>query len=156
MIVSSSSRIVMRAWPRLFLKDPFILSYYFPDFIATHFSLSCFSLESRMSNKNNTHLHSNWWSASSVWLLHGFTRIADTRSEVLKRSILFIIRYSCVDKRVWIPKIRMRQHERNATRVATFLESHPRVRKVYYPGLKSHPQHELAKRQMKVSWFICS
>jgi cystathionine beta-lyase/cystathionine gamma-synthase len=33
--------------------------------------------------------------------------------------------------------------------VATFLESHPRVTRVIYPGLASHPQHELAKRQMK-------
>ena len=42
----------------------------------------------------------------------------------------------------------MEQHARNAMEVATFLESHPRVKKVYYPGLRSHPQHELAKKQM--------
>ncbi len=42
---------------------------------------------------------------------------------------------------------RMREHERNARRVAEFLNQHPNVDKVYYPGLKSHPQHELAKRQ---------
>jgi len=44
--------------------------------------------------------------------------------------------------------IRMKEHERNALAVATFLESHPGVEEVIYPGLKSHPQHELAKRQM--------
>ncbi len=44
--------------------------------------------------------------------------------------------------------IRMDQHCRNAQAVAEFLDSHPRVKRVYYPGLSSHPHHELAKRQM--------
>ncbi len=44
--------------------------------------------------------------------------------------------------------VRMRQHEENARAVARFLAEHPRVEKVYYPGLPSHPDHELAKRQM--------
>jgi O-succinylhomoserine (thiol)-lyase len=44
--------------------------------------------------------------------------------------------------------VRMRQHEENARGVARFLQEHPRVEKVYYPGLTSHPDHELAKRQM--------
>jgi cystathionine beta-lyase/cystathionine gamma-synthase len=44
--------------------------------------------------------------------------------------------------------IRMVQHEKNALRVAQFLETHPKVLKVLYPGLESHPQHALAKRQM--------
>jgi cystathionine gamma-lyase len=44
--------------------------------------------------------------------------------------------------------LRMREHARNAQRVAEFLESREDVARVYYPGLRSHPQHELAKRQM--------
>ena len=44
--------------------------------------------------------------------------------------------------------LRMERHQQNALAVATFLESHPKVKKVYYPGLKSHPQHEIAKKQM--------
>jgi cystathionine gamma-lyase len=44
--------------------------------------------------------------------------------------------------------VRMRQHEANALAVAQFLHEHPRVEKVYYPGLPSHPDYELAKRQM--------
>ncbi len=44
--------------------------------------------------------------------------------------------------------VRMRQHEENAYGVAKFLQEHPRVEKVYYPGLVSHPDHQLAKRQM--------
>jgi cystathionine gamma-lyase len=44
--------------------------------------------------------------------------------------------------------VRMRQHAENAVLVARFLAEHPRVEKVYYPGLPSHPDHELAKRQM--------
>ena len=45
--------------------------------------------------------------------------------------------------------IRMETHCRNATKVAQFLADHPAVSEVIYPGLESHPQHELAKRQMK-------
>ena len=45
--------------------------------------------------------------------------------------------------------LRMERHCANARAIAEFLEGHPRVQKVYYPGLASHPQHELAKRQMK-------
>lgn len=44
--------------------------------------------------------------------------------------------------------IRMRQHEANALLIAKLLSEHPRVEQVYYPGLPSHPDHELAKRQM--------
>ena len=44
--------------------------------------------------------------------------------------------------------VRMRQHDENARAVAKFLAEHPRVAKVYYPGLPSHPDYELAKRQM--------
>ena len=44
--------------------------------------------------------------------------------------------------------IRMERHNENAIKVAEFLETHPKIKKVYYPGLKSHPQHELARRQM--------
>ncbi|MDE2483443.1 MAG: cystathionine gamma-synthase [bacterium] len=44
--------------------------------------------------------------------------------------------------------LRMRQHAENAHVVAEFLERHDEVSRVYYPGLPSHPQHELAKRQM--------
>ncbi|MFQ9977755.1 methionine gamma-lyase [Clostridium cadaveris] len=46
--------------------------------------------------------------------------------------------------------IRMDKHCANAMKVAEFLESHPAVEKVYYPGLKSFPQYELAKKQMKL------
>lgn len=44
--------------------------------------------------------------------------------------------------------VRMRQHDENGRQVAQFLSENPKVKKVYYPGLKSHPQHELARRQM--------
>lgn len=46
--------------------------------------------------------------------------------------------------------IRMEKHCHNAQLVAEFLESHKAVEKVYYPGLKSFPQHELAKKQMRL------
>jgi len=44
--------------------------------------------------------------------------------------------------------LRMREHEKNATHIANFLKDHPRVRRVYYPGLSSHPGHEIAAEQM--------
>lgn len=44
--------------------------------------------------------------------------------------------------------IRMRQHGENAQKIAEWLEKHPAVEKVIYPGLESHPQHALMKQQM--------
>ena len=44
--------------------------------------------------------------------------------------------------------VRMRQHEANAMKIARFLDSHEAVTKVIYPGLPTHPQHDLAARQM--------
>jgi len=45
--------------------------------------------------------------------------------------------------------LRMEAHNRNGLMVAQYLEQHPAVERVYYPGLPSHPQHELARRQMR-------
>ena len=45
--------------------------------------------------------------------------------------------------------LRMDRHQENALRVATYLEKHERIKKVYYPGLESHPQYKLAKKQMR-------
>ena len=45
--------------------------------------------------------------------------------------------------------LRMEQHDRSGRAVAAFLEEHPKVQKIYYPGSASHPQYDLAKRQQK-------
>ncbi len=45
--------------------------------------------------------------------------------------------------------VRMKRHEENASTVANYLVGHPAIKKVFYPGLESHPGHEIAKRQMK-------
>ena len=45
--------------------------------------------------------------------------------------------------------IRMLQHNANGITVARHLDAHPKVRKVFYPGLPTHPQHEIARRQQK-------
>jgi cystathionine gamma-lyase len=45
--------------------------------------------------------------------------------------------------------LRIERHAANALAIANWLESHPKIERVVYPGLKSHPQHDLAKRQMK-------
>lgn len=47
--------------------------------------------------------------------------------------------------------VRMRQHQSNALKIAKYLESHPAVKKVIYPGLESHPQYQLAQKQMSGS-----
>ncbi len=44
--------------------------------------------------------------------------------------------------------VRVERHNQNALAVARFLETHPKVERVFYPGLESHPQHELARAQM--------
>jgi cystathionine beta-lyase/cystathionine gamma-synthase len=44
--------------------------------------------------------------------------------------------------------LRMERHNSNGIKVATYLEGHPKVKRVHYPGLESHPQHAIAKRQM--------
>jgi len=45
--------------------------------------------------------------------------------------------------------VRMERHSHSAMKIAEWLSHHPKVEKVWYPGLSSHPQHELAKRQMR-------
>src|SRR4029077_5964596 len=45
--------------------------------------------------------------------------------------------------------LRMQQHNLNGLALAEFLSVHPKVKKVYYPGLPTHPHYELAKRQMR-------
>lgn len=52
--------------------------------------------------------------------------------------------------------VRMERHCKNAQQVAEFLDGHPLVDRVYYPGLKTHPQHHLARRQMKAPGGVLS
>ena len=63
---------------------------------------------------------------------------------------------SLSDMTVWLLErsiktlaLRVKAQTKNAKKLAKFLNKHPEVSKVYYPGLKSHPQHELAKKQMR-------
>lgn len=44
--------------------------------------------------------------------------------------------------------VRMQQHEKNASQIALFLQKHPKVEKVYFPGLESHTNHKIAVKQM--------
>lgn len=55
--------------------------------------------------------------------------------------------------------VRMEAHQKNAMKIAAWLERHPKVESVIYPGLKSHPQHKIAKKQMSgfggmITFFI--
>ncbi len=51
-----------------------------------------------------------------------------------------------LDRGIKTLALRMRQHNHNAQRIAEFLEGHPKVERVIYPGLPSHPDHRLAAR----------
>lgn len=53
-------------------------------------------------------------------------------------------------------RIRMEAQSRTAMELAQWLEAHPRIKKVYYPGLPSHPQHELASRQQRSGGAVVS
>jgi cystathionine gamma-lyase len=53
-------------------------------------------------------------------------------------------------------ELRMQRHHQNALLIAAFLEQHPKVNKVIYPGLESHPQHQLAKKQTTGSGGVIS
>ncbi|MEJ2591386.1 MAG: O-succinylhomoserine sulfhydrylase [Candidatus Thiodiazotropha sp.] len=53
-------------------------------------------------------------------------------------------------------ELRMQAHSRNAQQLATWLESHPRIEKVYFPGLASHPQYALAQQQQSAPGSIVS
>jgi cystathionine gamma-synthase len=46
-------------------------------------------------------------------------------------------------------ELRMQRHNENGQAVADFLSAHPRIERVYYPGLKTHPTHEIARRTMR-------
>ncbi|HKO03329.1 MAG TPA: aminotransferase class I/II-fold pyridoxal phosphate-dependent enzyme [Candidatus Acidoferrales bacterium] len=54
-----------------------------------------------------------------------------------------------LDRGIKSLSVRMARHSENAMAVARFLEKHPKVARVHYPGLKSHPDHALARRQMR-------
>ncbi|KAI9314294.1 Cys/Met metabolism PLP-dependent enzyme-domain-containing protein [Dichotomocladium elegans] len=85
--------------------------------------------------------------------------VAVTSNEEIYKKLLFIQNsmgavpsaFDCYLARrgVMTLELRMQRHEQNAIAVAEFLEKHQNVTDVIYPGLKSHPQHELAKRQQK-------
>ena len=52
--------------------------------------------------------------------------------------------------------LRMQRHAENAMRIAQYLDKHPKVQTLYYPGLESHPQFDLAKRQMRTGGGMLS
>src|SRR5690606_26326792 len=80
-----------------------------------------------------------------------------TRQEEHKERIAYIVNalgLACAPFDAWLVLRgiktlgpRMEAHQRGAMALARMLEKHPNVERVYYPGLESHPGHELAKRQ---------
>lgn len=72
------------------------------------------------------------------------------------RTIMVNMGFNMDPHQAWLTRrglktlpLRIEKAQANAMKVANFLENHPKIEWVLYPGLKSHPQHELAKRQMK-------
>ncbi len=101
-------------------------------------------------------------------VLHSCTKYIGGHGDVVaglvvsSKKIIEIIRPNTIEIGGYIPpfsawlltrgvktlKIRMDKHCENALIIAKYLESHPKVEKVFYPGLTSFPQHKLAKKQM--------
>ncbi|HUU78192.1 MAG TPA: aminotransferase class I/II-fold pyridoxal phosphate-dependent enzyme [candidate division Zixibacteria bacterium] len=78
---------------------------------------------------------------------------ANLRSEIMNTTVYFGGVMAPFD--AWLTirgiktlELRVKRHNENAIAIAEFLEDHPKIREVHYPGLKSHPQYELAKKQM--------
>lgn len=107
------------------------------------------------------------WGADIVW--HSTTKYLSGHSDVLggvvmtqqadfKKELDFARKtlggnpspFDCwlISRGVKTLSVRMQQHQKNALVIAHFLEKHPKVKHVYYPGLPSHPQHTIAKKQM--------
>jgi cystathionine beta-lyase/cystathionine gamma-synthase len=84
--------------------------------------------------------------------------VAASRQELMTRIHETAVNLGCVlgapecyrlERSVKTLGLRMKQHNRNGLALAEFLSDHPRVRKVFYPGLPDHPGHEIAARQMR-------
>lgn len=108
------------------------------------------------------------WGADVVW--HSTTKyinghsdvlggVVITNQEELKKKLDFGRKtlglnpspFDCwlITRGVKTLAVRMEQHQKNALALAQFLEGHPKVKQVNYPGLPSHPSHSLAKKQMR-------
>lgn len=107
------------------------------------------------------------WGADIVW--HSTTKYISGHSDVLggvvltqdpefKKALDFARKtlgsnpspFDCwlITRGVKTLALRMEQHQKNALAIAHFLQGHPKVKRVYHPGLAHHPQHALAKKQM--------
>lgn len=85
--------------------------------------------------------------------------VAVTQDEEIKKKLNFARKslgvnpspFDCwlIQRGVKTLHVRMERHQKNAQQIAEFLEGHPKVKKVYYPGLPSHPGHSIAKKQMR-------
>ncbi|MCE9552085.1 MAG: PLP-dependent aspartate aminotransferase family protein [Planctomycetes bacterium] len=76
------------------------------------------------------------------------TRIRDAASVHLGGTISPFTAWLLMRSTVTLP-MRMQKHCENGLAIARFLEAHPRVKFIRYPGLESHPQHEIARKQMR-------
>jgi cystathionine beta-lyase/cystathionine gamma-synthase len=79
-------------------------------------------------------------------IVHSVTKYLAGHSDLIQGAV--IARDAAVFEPVKTLELRMERHAQNATAVAAALDAHPRVRRVHFPGLPSHPGHEIAKRQM--------
>ena len=89
-------------------------------------------------------------------IVGGIVIAKEKESYTKLRSIMVNMGFNMDPHQAWLTRrglktlpIRIERAQENAIKVAQFLENHPKVEWVLYPGLKSHPQYELAQRQMK-------
>lgn len=89
-------------------------------------------------------------------IVGGIVIAKEKESYTKLRSIMVNMGFNMDPHQAWLTRrglktlpIRIERAQENAMKVAEFLENHPKVEWVLYPGLKSHPQYELAQRQMK-------
>ncbi len=98
-------------------------------------------------------------------VIHSATKYLDGQGRVLGGAVLFLrtagptlspFNAWVLLKGIETLRIRMEAQSQSALELARWLESHPRVERVYYPGLASHPQHALAMRQQRSGGAIVS
>ncbi len=80
------------------------------------------------------------------------SELGDEIGAVLKSAGGILSPFECflVQRGIKTLAVRMEQHSANALELAQWLATHPRVKRVYYPGLASHPRRKLAQRQMRI------
>jgi cystathionine beta-lyase len=153
----------------IYLESPSSLVFSLQDLAAVAALAKAHGITTAVDNSWATPLYQNPLKLGIDLVIHSGTKYMSGHSDVLagvvvgKRSLLEPLAHeerdllgSVMDPhQAWLLirglrtlPIRLKQHQENAMQVARFLEQHSKVERVLYPGLSSHPQYELGRRQM--------